>query len=106
MFTKLQTKIVKSNLPISTFLVSFNYPGIFVFGESDDPMTAQTVVKVVANNTEKKDECSSITNWPLTSDNLKALGIKPNYREMSRFGGWTHLITPFFLVIAFAAVIG
>jgi hypothetical protein len=44
------------------------------------------IVKVVdgegKTSAEARKECNGKTNWPLTSENLKALGIKPNFRVM------------------------
>ena len=53
LFTKLKNKLLLAELDLDTFMVTFNYVGVFVFGDYQSPTTAQTIVKVA----ELPSEC-------------------------------------------------
>jgi hypothetical protein len=40
LFEKLKSMVLKTDLNLEVFLASFNYPGVFVFGDSRSPKTA------------------------------------------------------------------
>jgi hypothetical protein len=56
------------------------------------------IVKVVGSIEE---DCGGEARWPATAQNLIDLGIKPNERQMQSLSGWTHMISPFFVIGAF-----
>jgi hypothetical protein len=99
LLTKLKTKLLTAKLTISEFVLTFTDVGqVYVFGDSANPLSSQTIVKVV----ESKDaECDGQGRWPATATNLNDLGIGPNYRQMNNLSGWTYMISPLFVAGAF-----
>ena len=81
-------------------MVSFVKEDVMVFGNVKNPYASQTIVKVVNDETE----CKGQKRYPVTPDNLLLLNITPKQNSMEVFHAWTHMITPFFICIAFAAL--
>jgi len=88
-----------AQLSITTFVVSFTYEGVFVFGDYANPTDVQTIVLVTA----EAGRCPA-ARYPLTAENLKLLKIEPQLRQMKVFGAWLHIIPPFFICVAFGAI--
>jgi hypothetical protein len=57
------------------------------------------IVKVVESIEE---DCGGEARWPATAENLIRLGIQPNADTMARLSGWTQMISPLFVLGAFA----
>lgn len=71
-FTKLQNKMLLSQLNLTAFAVTFKQIGTFAFGDYSDPQTLKTLVLVTS---DFADVCEGINQWPLTKENLIKLGI-------------------------------
>lgn len=97
-FSQLETKLNNAKLAISSFMVSFLYEGVFVFGDHTSPTTAQTIVLVTEN---KQELCLGQTQWPMTSDNMKRLGLIKKEILLREFDFWLHYIPSFFIFLAF-----
>jgi len=90
-----------AKLAIQSFAVSFVKEGVFVFGDHLSPTTPQTVVLVTE---EKETRCEGQTQWPLTSTNMKKLGIARNENPMRAFNSSLTAIPYIFVGFAFVAV--
>jgi len=73
-FDVLATTLTQSNMNISNFLYTFDTEGVYVFGDSQNPKTSLTIIKI------SQDMCSSDKTkngniFPLTEANLAVLEI-------------------------------
>ena len=97
-FSVLRTKLTNAKLAISSFLVTFPDAGVFTFGDNESPFTPQTLVLATK---DKAGLCGGRTQWPLTSENMRALGITKSTPLMRQFDHSLYYIPPFFIVVAF-----
>ena len=100
-FSELGTKLNGAKLAISSFLISFEYEGVFVFGDHAAPNTPTTIVLVTEDKTSR---CQDQTQWPLTAETMKQLGIAKKDNKMREFDFWLHYIPTFFILVAFGLI--
>ena len=99
-FSQLQTSLVSSKLAITTFMNIFVKEGVYVFGDYATPTQFQTIILV----TSDPSKCSGETSFPITSTNMKKLGITAKVPVLRSFDNWLHIIPPFFIVVAFFVI--
>ncbi len=99
-FTQLQTSLVNSKLAITTFMNIFANEGVYVFGDYATPTQYQTIILVTSDS----KKCSGETSYPITSANMKKLGITAKMPVLKSFDSWLHIIPPFFILVAFFVI--
>lgn len=97
-FSILETKLNNAKLAIGTIPAFFPLAGVYTFGDHSAPYTPQTIVFVTE---EKEKICEGVTQWPMTSANMKKFGIVAKAQLMREFDPWLHIIPSFFICVAF-----
>ena len=84
---------------ITTFFFTFDVEGIYVFGDYQDPMNAQTIIKV-------NSECPTTKNiYPMTEENHILLGILPQENIMKRMSDNIIFIPVSMILLTFVSTI-
>lgn len=99
-FVKLETQLTSTGLNLDTFGFTFANEGTFVFGDYSAPDQYQTIVLVTSDDSV----CKGVSQWPITSGNMKALGITANLPELKSYEAGLHAIPPLFIVFAFIVI--